>query len=68
VVTSSYSDIFPPGKIVGYVAQVQEDKSTSTYSLKLKTATDFYSVQHAFVVKNLQKAEMDSLMKKIRKD
>jgi rod shape-determining protein MreC len=68
VVTSSYSDIFPPGKVVGYVAQVLEDKSTSTYSLKLKTATDFYSVQHAFVVKNLQKAEMDSLMKKIRKD
>jgi rod shape-determining protein MreC len=68
VVTSSYSDIFPPGKVVGYVSQVLEDKSTSTYSLKLKTATDFYSVQHAYVVKNLQKAEMDSLMKKIRKD
>jgi rod shape-determining protein MreC len=68
VVTSSYSDIFPPGKVVGYVAQVLEDKSTSTYSLKLKTATDFYSVQHAYIVKNLQKAEMDSLMKKIRKD
>jgi rod shape-determining protein MreC len=68
VVTSSYSDIFPPGKVVGYVAQVVEDKSTSTYSLKLKTATDFYSVQHAYIVKNLQKAEMDSLMKKIRKD
>lgn len=68
VVTSSYSDIFPPGKVVGYVVQVLEDKSTSTYSLKLKTATDFYSVQHAYIVKNLQKAEMDSLMKKIRKD
>lgn len=68
VVTSSYSDIFPPGKVVGYVEQILEDKSTSTYSLKLKTATDFYTVQHAFIVKNLQKAEMDSLMKKIRKD
>lgn len=68
VITSSYSDIFPPGKVVGYVAQVLEDKSTSTYSLKLKTATDFYSVQHAFIVKNLQKSEMDSLMKTIRKD
>lgn len=68
VVTSSYSDIFPPGKIVGYVDQILEDKSTSTYSLKLKTATDFYSVQHAYIVRNLQKAEMDSLMKKIRKD
>jgi rod shape-determining protein MreC len=68
VITSSYSDIFPPGKVVGYVAEVREDKSSSTYSLKLKTATDFYSVQHAFIVKNIQKAEMDSLMQKVKKD
>jgi rod shape-determining protein MreC len=68
VITSSYSDIFPPGKIVGYVQEVREDKSSSTYSLKLKTATDFYSVQHAYIVKNMQKAEMDSLMKKVKKD
>jgi rod shape-determining protein MreC len=68
VVTSSYSDIFPPGKVVGYVAEVREDKSSSTYSLKVKTATDFYSVQHAYVVKNIQKAEMDSLMLKVKKD
>jgi rod shape-determining protein MreC len=68
VVTSSYSDIFPPGKVVGYVQEVKEDKSSSTYNLKLKTATDFYSVQHAFIVKNMQKAEMDSLMKKVKKD
>jgi rod shape-determining protein MreC len=68
VVTSSYSDIFPPGKVVGYVQEVREDKSSSTYNLKLRTATDFYSVQHAFIVKNMQKAEMDSLMKKVKKD
>jgi rod shape-determining protein MreC len=68
VVTSSYSDIFPPGKVVGYVQEVKEDKSSSTYNLKIKTATDFYSVQHAFIVKNMQKAEMDSLMKKVKKD
>jgi rod shape-determining protein MreC len=68
VITSSYSDIFPPGKVVGYVAEVREDKSSSTYSLKVKTATDFYSVQHAYVVKNIQKAEMDSLMSKVKKD
>lgn len=68
VVTSAYSDIFPPGKLVGYVQQVTEDKSSSTYSIKVKTATDFYSVQHAFIVKNLQKAELDSLMQKVKKD
>jgi rod shape-determining protein MreC len=67
VVTSAYSDIFPPGKTVGYVEEVKEDKSSSTYSLKVRTATDFYNVQHAYVVRNIQKAEMDSLIKKVPK-
>ena len=67
VVTSPYSDIFPAGQTVGYVDEVVEEKSTSMYSLKVKTATNFYSVQHAYVVKNLQKAEMDSLLKKVKK-
>jgi len=68
VVTSPYSDIFPAGQTVGYVEDVVEEKSMSVYSLKVKTATNFYSVQHAYVIKNLQKAEMDSLLKKVKKD
>ena len=68
VVTSPYSDIFPAGQVVGYVEEVAEEKATSMYSLKVRTATNFYSIQHAFIVKNLQKAEMDSLLKKVKKD
>jgi len=68
VVTSPYSDIFPPGQVVGYVEDVKEEKSTSMYNIKVKTATDFFSVQHAYVVRNLQKAEMDSLNKRIKRD
>lgn len=68
VVTSPYSDIFPAGQTVGTVEEVAEEKATSMYSLKVKTATNFYSIQHAFIVKNLQKAEMDSLLKKVKKD
>jgi len=68
VVTSPYSDIFPAGQTVGYVEEVREEKSTSVYSLKVRTATNFYSIQHAYIVKNLQKAEMDSLLAKVKKD
>ncbi len=49
--------------MVGVVEEVAEEKVTSTYILKVRTATNFYSVQHAYIVKNLQKAEMDSLEK-----
>lgn len=68
VVTSPYSDIFPAGQVVGVVEEVAEEKSTSVYSLKVRTATNFYSIQHAYIVKNLQKSEMDSLLIKVKKD
>lgn len=68
VVTSPYSDIFPPGQVVGFVQEVTDEKSSSMYNIRLRTATDFFSVQHAFVVKNMQKAEMDSLNKRIKRD
>jgi rod shape-determining protein MreC len=68
VVTSPYSDIFPAGQVVGFVEEVAEEKATSAYYLKVRTATNFYSIQHAFVVKNLQKSEMDSLLLKVKKD
>jgi rod shape-determining protein MreC len=67
VVTSQFSDKYPPGHLIGYVETVEEDKATSTYNLKVRTATNFHAVQHAFVVKNLQKAEMDELEKTLRK-
>jgi rod shape-determining protein MreC len=68
VVTSQYSDKYPPGHIIGVVETVADDQVTSTYNLKVRTATNFYSVQHAFIVKNLQKAEMEELEKAIKKD
>ena len=68
VVTSSYSDIFPAGFTVGYVAEVKEDKSSSTYNLEVRTGTDFYQVQHGYIVQNKQRAELDSLQKKIKRD
>jgi rod shape-determining protein MreC len=68
VVTSQYSDKYPPGHLIGVVETVADDQVTSTYNLKVRTATNFYSVQHAFIVKNLQKAEMEELEKAIKKD
>ena len=68
VVTSPYSDKFPPGVVVGYVAVVSQDKETNTYLLKIKTAVDFNSVQHVFVVKNLLAEEMEELKSKTIKE
>ena len=58
VVTSGFSAIFPPGIIVGTVANSDISASSGFYSLKVKLATDFRNLTTVWVVKNnLQKEQ-----------
>ena len=61
VVTSNYSDLFPPGILVGTVAEIVNNKSSNFYTLRLKTATNFYSVEHVMVVENVLRNEQKML-------
>lgn len=66
VVTSQYSDKFPPGYRVGFVETVAEDSETGTYVLTVRTAVDFSDLQHAYVVRDIQSGEMKALRKNIK--
>lgn len=68
VITTPYSDRFPPSLLIGTVYEIGQDQETNTYILKVKTATDFFSIQHAYVVKNLLQNEMDELKSKTIKE
>lgn len=68
VVTSPYSDRFPPGMPIGWVDKVEQDQETNTYILRIRTAVDFYNVQHGYVVRNLLQSEMDELKKAMNKE
>ena len=68
VVTSPYSDRFPPGMPIGWVDKVEQDQETNTYILRIRTAVDFYTIQHGYVVRNLLQAEMDELKKAMNKE
>lgn len=63
VITSKYSDKFPPGQFIGFVDEVANESGSSFYSLRLRTATNFFNVQYVNVVANLQKEEQDQLEK-----
>lgn len=65
VVSSPYSDKYPPGLPIGYVEKIDQDQETNTYKLKIRTAVDFYAVQHAYIVKNLLQDEMDQLKRTV---
>lgn len=67
VVTSIYSYNFPPGFLVGRIAEIKADKASGFYILKVRTAVNFNAVQQVFVVENLQRTEQLKLEEETRK-
>jgi rod shape-determining protein MreC len=67
VITSGFSDRFPYGLLIGTIDEIIADKSSNTYTLKLKTAANFFNVQFVYVIDNLQKNEAGELLKKVKK-
>lgn len=67
VLTSELSSIYPPNIMVGTVAAIINDKSSNFYSLKLKPATNFYSVPFVYVIGDLQREERKKLEEATRK-
>lgn len=61
VVTSSYSANFPPGIMIGTIDEIAKDPGSNYYILRVKTATNFYSIEYAYLVENIQFAEQRNL-------
>jgi len=45
VITSTSSTIFPPGLMIGTIESFSEEKSTGLYSIRVRTAADFYNMR-----------------------
>jgi rod shape-determining protein MreC len=67
VVTSGITPTYPAGMLIGIIDEIKPDKSTNNYIIKLKTAANFYNLQYAYVVKNYQKAEIDTLVERMKR-
>ena len=66
VVTSGFSDKFPAGLLVGYVKDIINDKSSSTYIVRIYTAANFNNLQYSYIIDNLQKDEPAQLLNKVK--
>lgn len=68
VITSGYSLSFPPGVLIGTIAEVINEPGSNFYTLRLKTATNFYNIEYVYAVENLQKEEQIRLEEAARKN
>jgi rod shape-determining protein MreC len=67
VLTGNYSLSFPPRHMVGTVESVEKENANSFYTLTIRCAAPFHSLEHVFVVENLQMDEQSKLDKDTRK-
>ena len=70
VLTSNISQklSFPPGLMVGRVAEIIPDASSNFLTLKVKSATNFFTLQYVYLSDNLLAAEPLELESKTPKD
>jgi rod shape-determining protein MreC len=66
VITSGFSDKFPRGLFIGFVKDIINDKSSSTYTVRLKPAANFENLQFGYIINNLQKEEPQQLLNKVK--
>ncbi len=61
VLTSAYSANFPSHLMIGRVASITVDPATNYYTLKIKTATNFFTIQSVDVIYNTRYNEQIEL-------
>jgi rod shape-determining protein MreC len=70
VLTTQISSLFPANLMVGTVAEIVPDPSSNFYTLKVRPATNFGTIEYVYVIDNLQYDEQkmleDSTRKKIQ--
>ena len=59
---------FPPGYIVGTVADKKLDDATGMYILKVQTAANFYNLQQVHIIVNLEYDEQIKLNQDTKKN
>ncbi len=62
IITSGYSTTFPKGLHIGVVTEVTPEKSSNNFYIKLKTAADFYNLQHVYAIDNKQQEAVKEIL------
>lgn len=66
VVTSRYSDKFPPDILIGTVVSFESESGSNSHTVKILTANNFFNVQYVYVIENLEKEEQQRLKSAIK--
>jgi len=63
IVTSGFNAIYPDKTLIGTISEVEMPESDAFIKIRVRLATDFYTLSYVYVVKNKLKQEKDLLEK-----
>lgn len=61
IVTSGHNSVFPENILIGTIEDLSLEEHMTFYDAKMNLATDFTSLYHVYVIRDLFKPEKDSL-------
>lgn len=67
IISSGFSTTFPKGIIIGTVESFKKNPSSSFYLIRIKTRTNFYNLQYAYIINNKQASEINKLIERAKK-
>jgi rod shape-determining protein MreC len=66
VFTSGITTTFPYGLMIGTVEQVEPEKSTNNYIIKVKSTANFYNLQYVYAIDNYQREDINKMVEKAK--
>ena len=61
LVTSGFSNIYPPDIMIGTIEEMTESNSKDFNTAKIQFSTNFSTLRHVYVICNNNKTEIDSI-------
>jgi len=61
VVTSNYSANYPPHVMIGTVTSIAADQASNFFTIKVRTATNFFTLQNVYIVENIHFTEQTKI-------
>lgn len=62
IVTSGFSNIYPPDMMIGTIEEMIESHSKDFNTAKIRFSTNFSTLRHVYIIDNLNITEIDSLI------
>jgi rod shape-determining protein MreC len=64
IITSGFSTIFPKGLLLGRIEEVYLETATNNFKIVVHTAANFYNLEYAYAIENVQQETINALLKK----